>query len=266
MDVEMDYWQERPKDLLIDERFQGMTPEEFMGYFWILQRGRTLTPPGVLPGNEALLQRWSRLKPAAWMRARDKILSFFLIDAAGNYHHPGTQKDYLSYSKLVFEKKLDGFRKVIARWKKEKVTTSATPPVFTDVYRPFGALRPVPGSGTDGQNTLFEQKIQVYSDVIPCYSTVGVIDRSTDRVDGYGADPPAPGAAVGPPMPPTPMLNGELKTALTAAKPQPPPSPPPRMTEAEFASKRAEAMARLQRESEREKPPPKNVNAEAMAV
>ena len=52
----MDYWRDRPTQWLLEEAFDGVSGDQFMGFFWIMQRGRLLQATGSFGADEGTLK------------------------------------------------------------------------------------------------------------------------------------------------------------------------------------------------------------------
>lgn len=218
----MDYWKDKPAKLLLDERLTGMTPEELMAWFWLKQRARTQTPPGVLPADEKLLQRWSGLKPKQWESAKVKVMSNYQQDSEGRFHDPEIKLEYHTFCTFSHEKSVEGKRKANARWKNKEPL-----PKFSDPYAGYVMQKHAPAmqqhSSGIGKNGDSEKEMPLYAGACTSIgdACTGNANRSIHQIDLKGDEPPTPAAAVTPDPENTPPPRPSLAAMLR----QPPPPP-----------------------------------------
>lgn len=196
---EMDYWREFPKDMLLDRRLQKLSPEEFTAWFWLRTRARAKVeglPPGILPPDDDFLADVSNMKPAVWGRVKAKVLGMFVRDEGGRYHDPQTREEYSTYCRLVFERRCEGHRNTVARWKKQNVVTKAQEPKWEDPYANYPLPPNSPLYGPMPPNRDSEAGIAAVRGLSEPIGQVSnrQIDGGTDR-HLPAAPPPAGGVA-----------------------------------------------------------------------
>ena len=209
------YFRHDPRAWLIDEELPRLTPEEFFGFFWILQRVMTLNPPGVFPHDDEKLRGWSKLGPEAWERARKAILSLFKKDVRGMLHHQATKDQATVILQEMHAKGRRARAGADALWGKNKGYKKAQPEPFRSPYPDPG---PLVSAASDAQASLEQCSSVPNSSIYTVHST-----------DDRGGTPAALGGAAGPGAPPSP------------------PPPPARMNAADFAAAKESAIAGLTR-------------------
>ncbi len=237
---EMDYWNEKPGKLLIDERLTTMTPEELTAWFWLRQRARTQNPPGILPNDEAKLQKWSGLTAKKWKEASGAVLALFERDFELRYHEPEIKTAYLEFCLFQHEKSVEMKRRGNARWKKKDPD-----PKFVNPYANFKMHKDA--QALHEQSTSNTKNVDInaksHSDAQALHEQSHSMHKHSNILTNLLVSIKGDGP------PPT---EG---TASTHQPPLSPPTPPPRTDAAGNRTKFLAELDAIKARDNREKPP-----------
>lgn len=126
----LEYWKFFPERVLISDKIDVMTAQQFGAYWFIVCRMKMESLPGVAEFTEAKLMKWARLDREQWRGDRVRILAPFQFHAAsGTLHHKFIQQLFRDYYESTVRARFYGRRGGLKKAKNKAANTIAEPKI-----------------------------------------------------------------------------------------------------------------------------------------